>query len=47
MSLTEMVHKKMTGLNILTEMQFWLHLTAQKVWCIGARFTQVLYLAFF
>ncbi len=25
MSFTEMVHRKMTGLNILTEMQFWLH----------------------
>jgi hypothetical protein len=30
MSLTEMVHRKMTGLNILTEMQFWLRFDCNK-----------------
>ncbi len=30
MSFTEMVHKKKTGLNILTEMQFWLHFDCTK-----------------
>jgi hypothetical protein len=30
MSFTEMVHRKMTGLNILTEIQFWLRFDCTK-----------------